>query len=60
MTAKVRAQQVEALRLGISSTPTFMAGRIDSDGHVTLVKRVKGAAPYEMFKSVIDDILRVK
>ena len=58
MRARIEAEQADGNRLGITTTPTFLVGRIRADGHVTLVTRVTGAQPYDTFKSVIEAAMR--
>jgi len=41
---------------GVSGTPGFVVGTLDSDGNVT-GKLIEGAYPYASFKAVIDEML---
>lgn len=52
----IKVDQAEALRLGVASTPTFFVGRVDRPGHAILLRRIKGAQPYSVFKSQLDDL----
>jgi protein-disulfide isomerase len=47
--ARVQADQREAARLGVNSTPTVFLGRTRSDGGVDLLRRISGALPAETF-----------
>ena len=56
---RIRAEIKEAYDLGISGTPSFVAGVSTSDDgntvHVT--QYIRGAQPFERFESVIDGLL---
>jgi protein-disulfide isomerase len=58
LSARIKAEQSEAKALGVSTTPTFMIGRVQADGSVSLMKRVTGAVPYDTLKQVLDGIVR--
>jgi protein-disulfide isomerase len=47
--ARVTADQQEAERLQVNSTPTLFIGRMRPDGGVDLLKRISGARPAETF-----------
>jgi protein-disulfide isomerase len=51
---KVKSDESEGRRLGVTATPTFLLGIIGSDGSVTISKRISGARPYETFKTAIE------
>lgn len=53
----VNEDQAEAARLGLQSTPTFLIGRIESDGGIRVTRRIDGAASYETFRSAIKSLL---
>jgi protein-disulfide isomerase len=53
----IKADQKEAVRLGIQSTPIFLIGRVDSKGTIKVTKRINGAAPYETFKAALKELL---
>jgi protein-disulfide isomerase len=59
-TDQIKQSEMEAQKMGISGTPTFFIGKIDSSGEVTDLKRIIGARPYETFKAAIEDSLAVK
>jgi protein-disulfide isomerase len=53
--AAVRADIAEAQRLGLTGTPSFLVGR--TQGESVRGVLIRGAYPYERFKSVIDAAL---
>jgi protein-disulfide isomerase len=50
---KVRADQAEGRRLGLTGTPSFFIGTMRADGGISLVRRIRGAAPVEVFAEEI-------
>src|SRR5262249_50072136 len=54
--ARIRKDIGEADRLGVSATPTFLVGVMDK-GQLKSVQVIRGAVPYENFKSNIDQVL---
>jgi protein-disulfide isomerase len=56
-TARVRADQAEGKRLGVKSTPTFMVGRLHPTGQISILQRISGAQPYEVFRSALHSLL---
>ena len=56
-TAKVRAEQAEARRLGIAGTPTFLLGRIESGGRVRVTRKIVGSQPIEIFGAALQTML---
>src|SRR5207247_2384320 len=46
MASVVRADQAEATRLGVQSTPTLMIGEFGPNGRIKLMRRIAGAVPY--------------
>ena len=55
---QIKADQMEAARLDIKSTPTFLIGEIQPDGKsIRLARRILGAQPYETFKAELDKML---
>ena len=54
----VAADLAEALRLKVNSTPTFFLGRIQSGGGIELVKRINGAAPFEVIAAEIENVTK--
>jgi protein-disulfide isomerase len=56
--ALVQEDMAEAARLGISSTPTFIIGRLDADGRVRATDVLSGAKPVEAFREILDRLLK--
>lgn len=56
--AQIGADMALGKSLSIGGTPTFFIGRISSDSHLVVSKRLKGAEPFEVFKSALDPLLR--
>jgi protein-disulfide isomerase len=58
MTAdKVQADFKEGSRLGVNATPAFFIGTRQPNGSITLVSRINGAVPFDMFKTAVRDAL---
>lgn len=55
--ARVRKAIEDGQRAGVRGTPTFFVGVNDGGGTVRATRIVRGAQPYERFKSVIDTVL---
>lgn len=56
--AAVKASVAQMQKLGIDSTPTFLVGLTPADGEPMKVLRVvRGAHPFEQFKTVFDALL---
>ena len=55
--ADVNKDIADAGSVGITGTPAFLVGVIQSDGRVKVVKRISGARPYADFKAAIDSAL---
>jgi protein-disulfide isomerase len=57
--APVRESISRMQTLGIDSTPTFLIGMTPAPGQpMTVLKVVKGAVPFEDFKTALDSVLR--
>jgi protein-disulfide isomerase len=56
-TDQIRSSTLEAGKMGINGTPTFLLGVVEANGDVTRIKTIVGAPPYEHFKSEIDGLL---
>lgn len=54
---RVRQDQAEGLRAGITGTPTFFIGTMTNTGKVHVLKRMVGAQPYASFKTTLDGLL---
>jgi predicted DsbA family dithiol-disulfide isomerase len=55
--SRISSDQVEAARLEVTSTPTFLLGLIEQEGTIRLVKRINGAQPYAVFKQALDETI---
>jgi protein-disulfide isomerase len=53
---EIQRNAAQAQRGGIASTPTFLLGIADGDT-VRVVRRLRGAAPYPVFKAEIESLL---
>lgn len=56
--AIVAADSSGASALAITGTPTFLVGRIESDGRVRVVRRLVGARDVDAFKLAVDESMR--
>ncbi len=57
--AKIRQDQAEGQKAGISGTPGFLMGRTEPNlSTVKAVKFINGAQPYANFKDAIEDLLK--
>ena len=54
---RVRQDQTEGSRAGITGTPTFFIGTMTPAGKVHVLKRLVGAQPYASFKTTLDVLL---
>jgi predicted DsbA family dithiol-disulfide isomerase len=57
--ARIRADQLEGQKLGITGTPSFVLGLTDPDdpGKVRLTRFIRGAQPFPTFSAAIDALL---
>jgi len=55
--ARIRQDQAEGSRAGITGTPAFFLGTMTNDGKLHPLRRLVGAQPYASFKTVIDALL---
>jgi len=58
--AQIKAAMAEGQKAGITGTPGFLLGFIESDGKVKATKKISGAVPYANFKATIDEMLSSK
>jgi len=56
--SKVRADAVQARRLGVAGTPTFLIGVRISASSVEVKQRISGAQPAEAFITAVTNLLR--
>lgn len=57
VSVRIRKDQDEGARAGVTGTPFFFVGTLQSDGTLKVVRRLSGAQPYDSFKSVLDSML---
>jgi predicted DsbA family dithiol-disulfide isomerase len=58
---KIKNDMVEGQKAGIRGTPGFLIGVTDPNGStVKVVKIIRGAQPYNVFKETIDETLKTK
>ena len=55
--AKVRQDQNEGGRAGVTGTPTFFIGTVTKDGKLKALRRLVGAHPITNFRTTIDALL---
>lgn len=55
-TSTIRMRRLQGAALGIKSTPTFLIGRIEPDGHVRVLRRIAGAQPFPVFRGILRQI----
>lgn len=47
----------EAMRAGVTATPSFIIGATQPDGSVKALRRLSGAQPYPVFKAALEGLL---
>jgi len=57
---EIKRETAEGQKAGVTGTPAFVLGFVESDGKVKAVKKIVGAQPYNSFKSAIDQMLSAK
>jgi protein-disulfide isomerase len=55
--SRVTDDIADARRLGIQATPGFVIGAVQADGQIRIVRRIMGAQPVQLFRSVLDELL---
>lgn len=55
---RVREDMASARQLGVTGTPTFLIGRIQPDGRVTVKYWLSGARPFAQFAGILDGLLK--
>ena len=55
--AKIRQDQNEGGRAGVTGTPTFFLGTVTKDGRLKALRRMVGAHPITNFRSTIETLL---
>lgn len=53
---EIRTSAAQAQRAGVNSTPVFLLAAVRDDG-IHVVRRLRGAAPYEVFRREIEALL---
>jgi protein-disulfide isomerase len=53
---RIRQDQAEAERLGIVATPTFLIGRAEGSETIHLLRRIRGAEPFETFRDTLRSV----
>ena len=56
-TSLVRSERANAQPLGVTGTPTFFVGAMESGTNLRVVERISGAQPLEKFKMILDRLL---
>ena len=52
---RIRADHAEGGRLGVTGTPVFFLGIVKGDGSIDLVKRIRGAASFDVFAKEVEE-----
>ena len=55
--AKIRKDQAEGLRAGVTGTPTFFIGTMTKEGKVKVLRRMVGAHPITSFRTALETLL---
>lgn len=55
--AQVKADMAEGERLGVTSTPTFFVGTVQSNGTIRVFRRVRGSLPYHVIRAELQKLL---
>jgi protein-disulfide isomerase len=55
--ARIRKDIADGGKAGVTATPIFFLGVADG-AEIKIVRRIRGAHPYSVFKTVIDDLLK--
>lgn len=57
--AEIKQRMAEGQsKAGLTGTPAFLLGYMQSDGRVKATKKIVGAGPYPNFKNAIDELLK--
>ena len=56
----IQANKSEAAKLGITATPAFLVGTLKNGEEIQVGATIVGAKPYDDFRAVIEDLLKVK
>jgi len=55
--AKVTRDLAEAERIGLTGTPAFLLGEVQTDGSVRVTRLITGAQPFQVFQTALDRAL---
>ncbi len=56
----IKKEMTEGQKAGVTGTPAFFLGFVESDGKVKATKKISGAVPFANFKATIDEMLAAK
>ena len=54
---RIHGDSEEALKLGITGTPTFLLGVADGSEGVRVSRRIEGAQPFAVFQLAVETLL---
>ncbi|HKY21140.1 MAG TPA: DsbA family protein [Vicinamibacterales bacterium] len=57
-TERINADMAEAGRLGLTGTPAFLIGQLQTDGTVRVNQKIVGAQPFDVFKAALDALIK--
>jgi protein-disulfide isomerase len=58
MTSQIARDVADAKQLGLRSTPSFLVGRLQSNGSIRNATLIRGAQSYDVFKTIFEDALK--
>jgi len=58
VSAAVSESVEEANRLGLTGTPAFLIGEVQSNGAIRVTRRISGAQPFGVFQAALESILQ--
>ena len=54
---KIRSDQADGAKAGVTGTPTFFIGVAQEDGRIRVLRKLPGAQPFAAFKTTIDALM---
>ena len=54
---KIRSDQADGAKAGVTGTPTFFIGVAQEDGRIRVLRKLPGAQPFAAFKTAIDALM---
>jgi protein-disulfide isomerase len=57
MQPRVRQDLNEAQNLGLTGTPAFLFGKVESNGNIRISHKIVGAQPFQTFQAILDGLL---